>query len=492
MYTKLFIYPICTLALLHTKAAAQDSTALLRNKLQAVQQKAAAQQQKIKARQDQTRSYQEKTRSVYKSRVVVNGKVIEDKTLYDSSTRKVLSKKVSAEIPCAADASIYINNEYRNINILPSEGNSLKIETTAYYTGDVKLTDAEWFRKLNISIQGGDKLVTVTSGSMSANLPGVGSQSVTYHTTEPPAMPEPPANATIQTTTSTTTSVTTTNDGSKILTVIANPSKPGNQRLGVINGHGDVLVMSNSGGRELTIYLPKMADLHVTSKYAGVTIAHDVLSADINITSASLDMQNATTANISCSYGNIKAGDVKNAVIALRSGKLFVKNVGIADLKTQYSKVEGDHFTSLKIESTSDDYDLETVNNFSGTKNYGDFKLSTLTGSFELTGRSADVRIKNIDPAVIRVNIDNKYADMRLPVTALRNYSVNFSGNYTNIYAPFELKTSSKPVSIGNNDSVQAVSTSRTQNDFDAVQGNISGMHTSFVLKCQSCTLDFK
>ena len=114
------------------------------------------------------------------------------------------------------------------------------------------------------------------------------------------------------------------------------------------------------------------------------------------------------------------------------------------------------------------------------------------------------------------IRINNKYADVRLPVKQLTNYYVDFNGYYSTVFAPFQ-----KEVPSGDPDHAKATGTAvktievpdeRTMRDlsqwdkdkrnaptremapnrFTSTVGNIKDKHTRFELVCNACTVDFK
>ncbi|MFX8542990.1 hypothetical protein ABTM06_19990, partial [Acinetobacter baumannii] len=83
------------------------------------------------------------------------------------------------------------------------------------------------------------------------------------------------------------------------------------------------------------------------------------------------------------------------------------------DLDTKYSSVDIDVVKKLNFRSTNDEYELEEVATAEGSKNYGNLRITKLTGSLDLTGTNADLKIRNIEANVSSIKIDNKYADLR-------------------------------------------------------------------------------
>ena len=121
--------------------------------------------------------------------------------------------------------------------------------------------------------------------------------------------------------------------------------------------------------------------------------------------------------------------------------------------------------------SNDDQYEMEAAGVISGGKNYGSLRVNTLKNSLDLTGVNADIKVHNIEAGVSFVKIDGQYADLRLPVDNLKDYTVIFEGRGSNIYTPFER--------------VHA-----TDSSFNVKVG--TGKKNAFRLKCSNCTLDMK
>ncbi len=105
--------------------------------------------------------------------------------------------------------------------------------------------------------------------------------------------------------------------------------------------------------------------------------------------------------------------------------------------------------------------------------------------------------------------MDNKYADIRIPLRETKNYAVDFTGNYSSVYGNFEKvpvtvkekESETAPSSISGSfsrnlaaksglGSVWTTSSSNGPSKFTAVVGDGKGLKVD--MKCQNCTVDFK
>jgi hypothetical protein len=71
------------------------------------------------------------------------------------------------------------------------------------------------------------------------------------------------------------------------------------------------------------------------------------------------------------------------------------------------------------------------------------------------------------------VKIDDQYADIRLSLTGIKNYNVDFEGTGGNVYASFE-------------------KTAVTESSFKARAGDANAKSLLFQLKCNNCSVDFR
>ena len=114
---------------------------------------------------------------------------------------------------------------------------------------------------------------------------------------------------------------------------------------------------------------------------------------------------------------------------------------------------------------------MEEAGVIGGGKNYGSITVDTLKNSLDLKGVNDDIKVHIIEPGVSVVRIDGQYADLRLPVDNLKDYTVNFEGRGSNLYTPFE-----RPHA--------------TDTSFNVTVG--TGKKNSFRLKCSNCSVDMK
>ncbi|MFY7963646.1 MAG: hypothetical protein ACOVO1_02010 [Chitinophagaceae bacterium] len=240
--------------------------------------------------------------------------------------------------------------------------------------------------------------------------------------------------------------------------------------------------------KTITIYVPKDNKLNIESKYGDVAVKNFIRKIDADITNGNLDLEKTNTLNLRSKYSNININEVDKGEIDFINGNLFIQNINEVELDSKYSTVEINASKKMVIKSINDNYELENIAVLEGFKNYGTLRITNLQESIELNGTNADIKLKNISASVKAISIDNKYADLRLPLKKIKNFSLIYDGSYSTIYKNFETENRVNGQS-GENES--KITTGDAQNSsFKAILGN--GKDATVKIRCQNCTVDFK
>ncbi|GAC1380408.1 MAG: hypothetical protein NVSMB45_03640 [Ginsengibacter sp.] len=262
----------------------------------------------------------------------------------------------------------------------------------------------------------------------------------------------------------------------------------------------------NSGMKSnLIIYVPADVKLDIENKYGNINIADDYKNLSVNISNGSLDARKISNLRLTSKFSSANLTDIDDAEVEFENGNFNAGNIKQLDIDSKFSTIEFDNATNMLIRSQNDNYNIESVDKLQGRKSYGTFRLNKLAKSFDLEGQNADIRIRNFSSDVEKVKLNDKYADVRLPVKDLQNYAVIFDGNYSTVYGPFEKHMKEEKVTNQNKDTQEwldaldhggskifSPNAANRKSSFNATVGNTSGSYTKFDINCQQCTVDFK
>lgn len=396
-----------------------------------------------------------------------------------------LSKEVSAEVAMPKNGEIYIQNNYRSVQVKTWDQQKVKLTTTAYYYDkDNTPTDEELLDKANISLKVMGSSVKIKSGI--GNNYGYGF------------------------------AYSSCNNCAETMT-------SGSGSAGQITSirlHSNS-TKKNSSKSDLIIYMPAGTKIDIENKYGNVMLFNGITEASIDISNGNLEVGDINKLILRSKYANANLGNLKNAEVELMNGRFSAQNIDQLDIDSKYSNIELAAVKNLSIRSNVDEYDVEEVGELRGRKNYGNLRITHLKESLELEGQNADLKIKDVAASVNRVKIDDKYADIRIPLRNIKAFSIDFSGAYSTVYGDFEKKPvveekaakepkentttgTEKPVTgyAASSDTknqqfrINLVQVGAwgggndTPSKFTAAVGDGKGMKVD--MKCQNCTVDFK
>ena len=431
-----------------------------------------------------------------------------------------VKKEVSREIQVHPNATLRIQGSYSKIIIRKWDFQKVKINCEFYHDDTSRhRTDEEWIEDLGTSIRSFNNRIEIT-GNLSAGKLRTTPLKVSEHKkslfidgVKSPKMPKMPADLTAP----------AAKASAGKAAALANKQALQHARKEQLQSkmeakHKSIaeVKISKGGPQVLYVYVPVGTKVEIDNKYGDVIIDMDLTEAKLDIQNGKLETQDIKEMRLQGKSCNAHLGTIDDAEIEIENGSLRARDINKLDLDSKSSVIDYDRGTSLYLRSNTDEINIEEMGDIGGRKTYGNLRINLLKGNVDLEGHNADIKFRSIDPQVEKIRINNKYADMRLPVRGLTNYYVDFSGNYATIFAPFEkqeiqenTKEVVKPaVARGMSEAQQekakktieqarqgekpdpAADTLPTR--FISSNGDVKGKHTRFELICTACTVDFK
>nr|WP_294989133.1 hypothetical protein [uncultured Sediminibacterium sp.] len=319
-------------------------------------------------------------------------------TINDTTKPQELkSKEISQEIAMPKGGEIYIENSSIALQVKTWDQPKVKLVTTVYYENESNLTDIEWFDKVGISLK-----ALGTSVKIKSNNTRFGSN-YSYTTTDRYSL-EPVVVSGFRTSTFNSVRVANIKTQKKIL----------------------------------VIYVPAGSKMDIESKYADVQLPTGIGDVLLDISNGNFEAENLNKLRLRSKYSNANVRDIKEAEIEFANGRFSANNIDDLDIESKYATIEMASAKKIKMISTNDEFEVEDAAEISGRKNYGNLRITRLTSSLELDGSNADIKVRNVGSNVKLIKVDNRYADIRIPLRDTKNYGVNFLGSYSTVYGDFE------------------------------------------------------
>jgi hypothetical protein len=414
--------------------------------------------------------------------------------------QKPVVREVSSEANVAKGSLVRIVGANRKLNIKSWDQAKVKVTVQIAYDSSLSRdSNEEWFESLGISIKPFSNRVDILanrSGYTAITTTPLAAVTVTGYPKKKTAQPTAEQRAKV---TYAEDLLATTNQAQRAQGVYL-------PATGLPSSHVSVLAME--------IMVPTASKLDIDNQYGDVVIGMNLDEAKLDISNGALDMQDVKNLELTGKYCNANFGNIEKAEVEFQNGTFRAQNINDLDLDSKYSTIEYEKGKDLYLRSQADNITIDEITKLEGRKTYGSVRVDMLNGGFDLEGNNVDIKIRNINPQVELIKINNKYGDVRLPVKNLKNYFVDFTGYYSTVFTPFPKTIVKEDEKKQADDIVDKVKEEKDLADmamagqyfrssatlagemapkrFTGSVGDVNGKHTRFQLTCHSCTVDFK
>lgn len=403
-----------------------------------------------------------------------------------------LTKEITQEVATQKDALIRVVSSSRKITIKSWDQPNVKITMEVIYDTSYprkNKTDIEWFEDLGIHIKPFSNRLDILTGA-STHL----SAGKVYLT--------PSKEVVVHGQKSNTAGKTVPLK----LKAVPNNQQTTKPKEVVVSGYRRPTI------RIMSIIVPAGCKLDIENNYGDVVIGMNVDEARLKIDNGTLDALDIKDLKLVANYSTANLGNIEKAEVEFKNGSFRARNITDLDMDSRSSSIEYEKGNYIYVRSDADHYTINAIDKLDGRKTYGSIKIEQLNNSFDLEGNNVDIKIRNISQEVSDIKIKNKYGDLRLPVKNLKNYYVDFIGEYSTVFAPFQKEVvkeeEKKPVAGETNDKLKEVTVvgyaqkspkpaaagigEVAPRHFTSSVGDTKNKHTRIELTCHYCTLDFK
>lgn len=188
------------------------------------------------------------------------------------------------------------------------------------------------------------------------------------------------------------------------------------------------------------VNVPKDRDLTVTNKYGNVMV--NELDAkgyfDVSYGSMTAGKIKAPAGNpvqLVVNYGKADLESVNEANMEFKYSKLYAGEITRLTLNTKYSTVNLHKTGSLTLDSKYDGISVDEVDKLKSVSKYTNYKIGTLTGSFDLDTGYGSVRISKVDAKFDQIRIVNSFGGINIGLNEL-NYKLKADCEFCDIHYP--------------------------------------------------------
>jgi hypothetical protein len=190
---------------------------------------------------------------------------------------------------------------------------------------------------------------------------------------------------------------------------------------------------SNSGRINYVISVPKNTTLDVNLKHGNIVMDNYQGAFSSNLTYSNLRAGSFIDSKplIQGRYGNVMIDDVQDIAIDASYTNVKIDNANKMELSGKYNYYKIDNVKDIVNKSEiSGSFKIGSIDKIDGDMKYMNMVIDNLTSSFSSNCDYSNIKINNVSPRLVNININGRYSDVVLTIP--KNISASFNVDLKN------------------------------------------------------------
>ena len=198
----------------------------------------------------------------------------------------------------------------------------------------------------------------------------------------------------------------------------------------------------NNGNTEFSIdyhiSVPANRELTIIQKYGNVNMKDLTAKGTFDIKYGELNGQKLLSPDLTMNiaYSKVKIEEIKDLSLVLHYSKLQLDKGNDLKVETRYSGMNIGDVNQINVDSKYDNYNITSINTLIINSMYTGTSIEKLNTKLSLINGYGGFTVKQIPAGFESINIDNKYAGIKLGIAADANYKLNGKARYSDIKHP--------------------------------------------------------
>jgi len=190
----------------------------------------------------------------------------------------------------------------------------------------------------------------------------------------------------------------------------------------------------------LVVNLPALSRLLIDNRFSDIILNNPIEEADFRLVGGTLATFAIGKLKLHASLSEIRLGNITRAEVVLEG----VPKFDAPRIETLLIKSSGSALTlgsgrHVHMESKIDNYHLGTIDTLVGSKVSGTLLVSSVSNKLDLEGYHSDMTFRSLSPELRYIQVLNRHAKVRIPLSTIKNLSLDFEGLQTVIHSPLDI-----------------------------------------------------
>jgi hypothetical protein len=193
----------------------------------------------------------------------------------------------------------------------------------------------------------------------------------------------------------------------------------------VVSYAGQVINTSNNLQINYTVYLPETVPLKIENKFGNIYM--DSHRANVDITLSNGDMQArdfSKTLKLKLEFGSASLQDVDNAQLTINYSDITCNKLKSLNLNSRSSTIEIEETGALELTSSRDKLVVKSCNSLSGEASFSRIRINELEALCSMNTKYGELKLNSISRNFRTIQVKSEYTDVLLGVSSGASFTM--------------------------------------------------------------------
>lgn len=194
----------------------------------------------------------------------------------------------------------------------------------------------------------------------------------------------------------------------------------------VVSYAGQVINTSNNLQINYTVYMPVTYDIKIENKFGNIYMDSHSGNADITLSNGDLQARNFTGGlKLKLEFGSANFQDAGEAQLSINYSDLTARKINSLSLNSRSSTVDIEDAATIEITSIRDKIVVKSCSSLNGEASFTRIRINELESASTMTTKYGELRLNSVTKNFRVINIRSEYTDVFLGFNPSDSYSMD-------------------------------------------------------------------
>ena len=194
----------------------------------------------------------------------------------------------------------------------------------------------------------------------------------------------------------------------------------------VVSYAGQVINTSNNLQINYTVYMPVNYDIKIENKFGNVYMDSHSGSADIMVSNGDLQGRNFSGGlKLKLEFGSANFQDAGEAQLNINYSDLTARKISKLNLNSRSSTIDIEETSTIELVSSRDKLTVKSSNSLSGEASFSRIRINELEAMCTMNTKYGELRLNTVTRDFRNINVKSEYTDIFLGFNPSDSYSMD-------------------------------------------------------------------